>query len=137
MKHVTQNWPCFLQVGGPRSTTHAHLNAQKGMSHKNPNWHPSHGKTQFLCDGVECQPDSELWEICGVEVSVQTIAHSLQWEGYTMKMVHHSFYWIVVTIQRIVAGLDLSRPGVECSACSEISLPCRCKATSQTGSVFV
>ena len=81
---------------------HAHLNAQKGMSHKDPDWCPSHGKTQFLCDCVEHQPDSalaelqtELQEICGVEVSVQMIACSLQWEGYTMKTVCHSFYWIV------------------------------------------
>ena len=66
------------------------------------NWHPSHGKTQYLCDCVECQPDStlaelqtELWEICGMEVSIQTITHSLQREGYTITTVCHSFYWIV------------------------------------------
>ena len=28
-----------------------------------------------------------------------------------------------VTIQRIVAGLDLSRPWVECSACFQVSIP--------------
>ena len=101
-KHISQNWPGFPQAGGPRSTAHAHLNAQKGTSHKNPIWCPSHGKTQFLCDCVERQPDStlaelqtELREICGVEVSIQTITRSLQREGYTMKTVRHSFYWIV------------------------------------------
>ncbi len=50
---------------------------------------------QFLCDSVACQPDvalvelqAELREACDVEVSLQTVARSLQREGYTMKTVH-------------------------------------------------
>ena len=53
---------------------------------------------QFICDVVERQPDAallelqtELREVCGVEISVQTIARSLQQEGYTMKTVRPSF----------------------------------------------
>lgn len=49
---------------------------------------------QFLCDCVERQPDitltelqTELREVCGVETSVQTVARTLQREGYTMKTV--------------------------------------------------
>jgi transposase len=49
---------------------------------------------QFLCDCIERQPDSvlaelqtELREVCGVEVSIQTVSRSLQREGYTMKMI--------------------------------------------------
>jgi transposase len=49
---------------------------------------------QFLCDCVERQPDialaelqAELQEVCGVDTSVQTVARSLQREGFTMKTV--------------------------------------------------
>jgi hypothetical protein len=49
---------------------------------------------QFLCECVERQPDvalaelqTELCEVCGLETSVQTVARSLQQEGFTMKVV--------------------------------------------------
>jgi transposase len=49
---------------------------------------------QFLCECVERQPDvalaelqTELQEVCGLETSVQTVARSLQQEGFTMKAV--------------------------------------------------
>ena len=49
---------------------------------------------QFLCDSVERKPDmslaelqTELREVCGMETSVQTVARTLQREGYTMKTV--------------------------------------------------
>jgi transposase len=49
---------------------------------------------QFLCECVERQPDvalaelqTELREVCGLETSVQTVARSLQQEGFTMKAV--------------------------------------------------
>lgn len=49
---------------------------------------------QFLCDCIKRWPDSalaelqtELQEVCGVEVSIQTVARSLQREGYTMKTI--------------------------------------------------
>jgi hypothetical protein len=49
---------------------------------------------QFLCDCVARQPDialaelkTELYQVCAVETSLQTIARSLQQEGYTMKTV--------------------------------------------------
>lgn len=50
--------------------------------------------TQFLCDSVKRRPDlaltelqTELREVCDIEASVQTIARTLQREGYTMKSV--------------------------------------------------
>jgi transposase len=53
---------------------------------------------QFLCDCVERQPNialaelqAELQEVCGVDTSVQTVACSLQWEGFTMKTVRSLF----------------------------------------------
>jgi transposase len=53
---------------------------------------------QFLCDCVERQPDialselqTDLRDVCGVDTSVQTVARSLQREGFTMKMVRHPF----------------------------------------------
>ena len=42
-----------------------------------------------------------------------------------------------VTIQRIVARLDLSRSGIECSACSKVLVSCRLESISQIGSVVV
>ena len=58
--------------------------------------------TQFLCDTVERQPDialvelqTELRQVCGMEASVQTVAHTLQWEGYTMKAVHLFSAWLL------------------------------------------
>jgi hypothetical protein len=55
-------------------------------------------KLQFLCNCIRCQPDlalvelqTELREICDIEVSVDTIARSLQREGYTMKTVRTPF----------------------------------------------
>jgi transposase len=49
---------------------------------------------QFLCECVEWQPDvalaelqTKLREVCGLETSVQTVARSLQQEGFTMKAV--------------------------------------------------
>ena len=49
---------------------------------------------QFLCDCISWQPDmalaelqTELHELFGIETSMQTIACTLQWEGYTMKTV--------------------------------------------------
>ena len=54
---------------------------------------------QFICDCVERQPDmallelkTELREVCGVEISVQTIARSLVQDGYTMKTVRPSSF---------------------------------------------
>lgn len=53
---------------------------------------------QYLCDCVERQPDislselqTDLREVCGVDTSVQTVARSLQREGFTMKTVRPSF----------------------------------------------
>ena len=43
----------------------------------------------------------------------------------------------LVTIQRIVAGLDLSRPGVECLACFQIAFSCSCKSVRQISSMVV
>ena len=58
-------------------------------------------QTQFLCDCVERTPDmallelqTELKEVCGVDTSVQTVARSLQREGYTMKTVHIFSSWL-------------------------------------------
>ena len=45
-------------------------------------------------------------------------------------------FWSV-TIQRIVAGLGLSRSWVECSACSKVSFSRSCQPISQVGSMFV
>ena len=42
-----------------------------------------------------------------------------------------------VTIQRIVARLDLSCSWVECSACSVVLVSCRYESVSQIGSVVV
>ncbi|KAH9008661.1 hypothetical protein EDB85DRAFT_2064468 [Lactarius pseudohatsudake] len=49
-------------------------------------------QVKFLRDSVDCQPDVslvelqvELQEACGTEVSLSTVLHSLQREGYTMK----------------------------------------------------
>ena len=44
---------------------------------------------------------------------------------------------LAVTIQRIVAGLDLSRSWVERSACSKVSLFRSCQPISQVGLMFV
>jgi transposase len=59
---------------------------------------------QFLCDCVERKPDialaelqTKLRDVCGMETSVQTVAHTLQWEGYTMKTVH-PFFCLVNTL---------------------------------------
>jgi transposase len=58
-------------------------------------------RLQFLCDCVERQPDlalfelqTELREVCGVETSVQTVARTLQREGYTMKTVRQSVHLV-------------------------------------------
>ena len=60
---------------------------------------------QFLCNCVEHQPNvalselkNELFQVFQIEVSVQTVAHSLQQEGYTMKTVHHLFFspWLTL-----------------------------------------
>ena len=54
---------------------------------------------QFLCNCVERQPDvalselkNELFQVFKIDVSVQTVARSLQWEGYTMKTVRCLFF---------------------------------------------
>jgi hypothetical protein len=64
---------------------------------------------QFLCDCVERQPDlalmelqTELREVCGMETSVQTIARTLQREGYTMKTVCHHSVHLVITLTSTV-----------------------------------
>ncbi|KAH9027068.1 hypothetical protein EDB85DRAFT_1976642 [Lactarius pseudohatsudake] len=51
-------------------------------------------QVKFLRDSVDRQPNVllvelqvELWEACGTEVSLSTVLHSLQREGYTMKTV--------------------------------------------------
>jgi len=51
-------------------------------------------EVKFLCDCVARQPDmalselqAELREACAIDTSIQTIARSLQREGYTMKTV--------------------------------------------------
>ena len=53
---------------------------------------------QFLCDCINRQPDmalaelqTELHEVFGIETSMQTIARTLQREGYTMKTVRPFF----------------------------------------------
>ena len=53
---------------------------------------------QFLCDCIKQQPDMALAElqtklrkVFGLEMSLQTVARTLQWEGYTMKTVRPSF----------------------------------------------
>ena len=58
--------------------------------------------TQFLCDTVERQPDialvelqTELRQVCGMEASVQTVARTLQREGYTMKAVRLFSAWLL------------------------------------------
>ena len=58
--------------------------------------------TQFLCDTVEWQPDialvelqTKLRQVCGMEASVQTVARTLQQEGYTMKAVHLFSAWLL------------------------------------------
>ena len=59
-------------------------------------------QTQFLCDCVKRRPDmtlaelqAELQEVCGVDVSVATVTRSLQREGFTMKTVRPSFFYLV------------------------------------------
>ena len=58
-------------------------------------------QTQFLCDCINHQPDialkelqAKLHEVCGTETLVQTIARSLQHEGYTMKSVRPSQFFV-------------------------------------------
>ena len=53
---------------------------------------------QFLCDCIKWQPDmalvelqTELHEVFGLETSLQTVARTLQREGYTMKTVRPPF----------------------------------------------
>ena len=53
---------------------------------------------QFLCDCVKRTPDlallelqRELSDVCGVDVSISTIACTLHREGFTMKTVSRSF----------------------------------------------
>ena len=49
-------------------------------------------QVDFLVDCIKRKPDmalaelqAELHDVCGVETSVSTVVHSLQWEGFTMK----------------------------------------------------
>jgi transposase len=51
-------------------------------------------QSQFLCDCIKRTPDmalaelqTELHEVCGVDVSISTIARTLQRQGFTMKTV--------------------------------------------------
>jgi transposase len=51
-------------------------------------------QSQFLCDCVKRTPEmalaelkTELQEVCGVDVSISTIARTLQRQGFTMKTV--------------------------------------------------
>ena len=66
---------------------HPHCNDSKGMSHTSKVCIAVLHTTllQFLCDCVAYQPDMallelqiELHEICGIEMSMQTILQSLQ-----------------------------------------------------------
>ena len=60
---------------------------------------------QFLCDCIERRPDSalaelqtELREVCSVEVSVQTVMRSLLREGYTLKTVRCDSFCSTITL---------------------------------------
>jgi hypothetical protein len=51
-------------------------------------------QVNFLCDCVKWQPDmtlmelqTELHDVCGVEMSVTMVVRSLHWEGFTTKTV--------------------------------------------------
>ena len=48
-----------------------------------------------------------------------------------------SSFSALVTIQQIVAGLDLSRSGIELSVCLEVSFFCSRESFSQVGSMMV
>jgi transposase len=62
-------------------------------------------QSQFLCDCVKRTPDmalaelkTELQEVCGVDVSISTIARTLQRQGFTMKTVCFFFSCLVCTL---------------------------------------
>ena len=38
----------------------------------------------------------ELWDVCAIDVSVQTVLWTLQQEGYTMKLVCFPFHPVLV-----------------------------------------
>ncbi len=59
---------------------------------------PSLTLYKFLCNCTKCQPNTalaelqtELCEVFKLDVSLQTILWTLQWEGYTMKTVCNLF----------------------------------------------
>ena len=58
--------------------------------------------TQYLRDTIDRQPDmtllelqTELREVFHIQTSTQTIARSLQWIGFTMKMVRSCFFSLI------------------------------------------
>jgi transposase len=62
-------------------------------------------QSQFLCDCIRQTPDMalaelqmELHDVCGVDVSVTTIARTLQRQGFTMKTVCLFFFFSVCTL---------------------------------------
>lgn len=85
-----------IAPGRPRTLTPIHRQVHTVLHHES-----FLTPTQFLCDCVDRRPDSalvelqtELREVCAVEVSVQTVARSLKREGYTMKTVRYNFFWL-------------------------------------------
>jgi transposase len=68
-------------------------------------------QSQFLCDCVKRTPDmalaelkTELQEVCGVDVSISTIARTLQRQGFTMKTVCFFFpAWFAHSLTTIIA----------------------------------